>query len=129
MAAFWFWFWVTGLVQGSLVVVPMWVSFISATEDGSFRFWFWVWVTGQVQGSLVVVPMWVSFTSATEDGSSGFGFWVWMPHCRGGGLLLLVLGDWPSARVARCRSDVGFFYIRQRGWFFWVRILGLAATL
>ena len=37
--------------------------------------------------------------------------------------------DWPSARVARCRSDVGFFYIRHRGWFFWVRILGLGATL
>ena len=58
-----------------------------------------------------------------------FWFWVWVPRCRGGGLLLLVLGDWPSARVARCRSDVGFFYIRHRGWFFWVRILGLGATL
>ena len=37
--------------------------------------------------------------------------------------------DWPSARVARCRSDVSFFYIRHRGWFFWVRVLGPGATL
>ena len=28
-----------------------------------------------------------------------------------------------SARVARCRSDVGFFYIRHRGWFFWVWVV------
>ena len=52
----------------------------------------------------------------------GWFFWVRVPRCRGGGLLVLVLGDWPSARVARCRSDVGFFYIRHRGWFFWVRV-------
>ena len=85
---------------------------------GVAAFWFWFRVTGLVKGSLVVVPMWVSFTSATEDGSSGLGFWVRVPRCRGGGLLVLVPGDWPSERVARCRSDVGFFYIRHRGWFF-----------
>ena len=35
--------------------------------------------------------------------------------------------DWPSKRVASCRSDVGYFYIRHRGWFFWFWFLG--ATL
>ena len=107
----------TGLTSARVARCRSDVGFFYIRHRGWF---FWVWVvlkvlvvlvrtTGLVQGSLVVVPMWVSFTSATEDGSSGFEFWVWVPRCRGGGLLVLVQGDWPSERVARCRSDVGFF--------------------
>ena len=82
-------------MKGSLVVVPMWVSFTSATEDSFSGFWVLglglVLTTCLVKGSFFVVPIWVSFTSATVDGSSRFGFWVWVPRCRGGGLLVLVL--------------------------------------